>query len=241
MAIARRKILVINGAPGLGKTRWVEEQFKGLEHPLLLRICAHWTERAALAAMVKLLRGFEHYDADRHAVHQLYKILTRELREAPRVIFVDEGDYLVERSRSIRLLHTLRDLFDETGCILVFISIARLGRTLSTGRGLIEAVASRVGATVTFTPASAADGQLLADGLIEDCRLSRDLVGHAVKSCAGVLRSLLTTFEEIERLAHAAKIDRLDLAKWRELQALTAPSADDLAGPDESPKLRAVI
>jgi AAA domain len=227
--------VLVEGGPGLGKTATARALESDSGHSVCYyRLNAQDSPRIALHGIENVLAG-EHRCRDprawdeRSSLH-LFLDIRRVLEEArrPTTLIVDECDYLVEHKAMERLLHTLRDIRDQPAMrlTLVLVSISSLAAKLAApSTGLLAAVSSRLSERLVFAAPSLDDAMLLARELLEDVSLARDLVGDAIKRTDGSVRSLMTEFEEIESVAHAAKLPRLDLATYRNLTVPPAPVA----------------
>ncbi len=163
-------------------------------------------------------------------------------------MFIDEADYLSRNRGRHDLLDVARDIYDESGSSIIFISVTHLAKRLAAPAGYRETVTSRIGARVKFERASIADATLLARELLEGVEFDRDVVTYCVHDAAGSLRVLLNRYAEIEKLAQAAGVDRVSLATLDELRRMAdMPTVDSAAKPasqgeiaDPAPALKLV-
>jgi hypothetical protein len=112
-----------------------------------------------------------------------------------------------------------RDLSDQGGAVIVFVSVKRLATRLAKPDVYDETICTRLATdSIRFARPSLADAQKLADELL-DVVLDSDVVASALAASDHSIRPLMAAFAEIERVATAAKVDRLSLARWEELKA----------------------
>ncbi len=235
-ALATRKILLINGRPGRGKTAWAHERAKR-RGAVYVRLYSHWSLRMALQG---ILRDILQVHVGLFSIDRLVARLWEGLCELPGIeheLLVDEADYLL-LPQLRRLLFILRDGFDSGYCLPTLISIEGLAHKLDAPEsGLYEAVKSRLSERVTFRDCSSADARSLAEKLVEGTVLAPDLVDDLLRIARGSLRSLMTSLAGVEQIAQAAEVKRVDLATYRRLLALTSGSTVAVESDHGAPSL----
>jgi len=172
------------------------------------------TIRSMLSELLTALGGC-HLDYLHQRTASLYERLRNQLLEVrPALLAVDESDYLVRRIAHHDMLNVLRDLADDTGAIIIFISVTQLAQHLATPGPFLETISSRVCAQVEFKRPSLADAEILARELLEGVKFDRDLISFCLRASAGSIRPLLRLYAEIERGAKWAGLSgSLSLAK----------------------------
>jgi predicted kinase len=193
------------------------EQYKAL----LIRVPELVTPVSLLTEILRALLG---WSPDEKRAYDLYLRCIEELLRkrdedgSPVVIILDEADRL-DRSGRRNLMQLCRDLSDQGGAVIVFVSVKRLATRLAKPDVYDETICTRLATdTIRFARPSLADAQKLADELL-DVVLDSDVVASALAASDHSIRPLMAAFAEIERVATAAKVDRLSLARWEELKA----------------------
>ena len=123
------KMGLVYGEPGLGKSQtalWLACKYDGI----YLRASNLMTGRWLLEEMVKELD-----EIPRFLTSDNFNLVVKKLKQNPRVIFIDEIDYLINNYKSIE---TLRDIHDETGCSIIFIGMGLAHRKLERYKHLYD-------------------------------------------------------------------------------------------------------
>lgn len=123
------KMGLVHGEPGLGKSQtafWLACKYDGI----YLRASNLMTGRWLLEEMVKELD-----EIPRFLTSDNFNIVVKKLKQSPRVIFIDEIDYLMNNYKTIE---TLRDIHDETGCPIIFIGMGLAHRKLERYKHLCD-------------------------------------------------------------------------------------------------------
>jgi DNA transposition AAA+ family ATPase len=220
------RLAVVEGPAGTGKTSVAKNAAKQsggifFSVPEIVTACSLYSgivNAANRGVIVEL-----------HSTQRLLERLISDLENAGwPPIFLDEADRLDRVRGGISLLEATRDIHDFSGSPIVLFSIGPLARRLlSPMGGLPEAFSTRVVKQIRFERASLEDAQLLAQRLLEDVKFDADLIAHCVAASGGSFRPLLALYSEIERLARAAGIDKIGLAKYQQLASfagLPAPA-----------------
>ena len=123
------KMGLVYGEPGLGKSQtalWLACKYDGI----YLRASNLMTGRWLLEEMVKELD-----EIPRFLTSDNFNIVVKKLKQSPQAIFIDEIDYLMNNYKTIE---TLRDIYDETGCPIVFIGMGLAHRKLERYKHLYD-------------------------------------------------------------------------------------------------------
>jgi len=153
---------LVYGEPGLGKTRTA--LWWGLQHNApFIRTKKLMSGRWLLEEIVAELG-----QAPLHKISDLFRQCVEQLMDKPRMLIIDEIDYL---ARDARVLETLRDIHDVTGTPMLFIGMDRADKVLNRYRHLYD----RFVEIVRFQPLTKKD---VADVVTQLCdvKLSSDAV-----------------------------------------------------------------
>ena len=123
------KMGLVYGEPGLGKSQtalWLSCKYDGI----YLRASNLMTGRWLLEEMVKELD-----EIPRFLTSDNFNIVVKKLKQNPQVIFIDEIDYLMN---NYKIIETLRDILDETGCPIIFIGMGLVHRKLERYKHLYD-------------------------------------------------------------------------------------------------------
>jgi DNA transposition AAA+ family ATPase len=115
------KMGLVYGEPGLGKSQtalWLACKYDGI----YLRASNLMTGRWLLEELVKELD-----EIPRYLTSDNFNLVVKKLKAEPKIIFIDEIDYLMNNYKTIE---TLRDIHDETDCPIIFIGMGLAHRKL---------------------------------------------------------------------------------------------------------------
>jgi len=188
------------GLPGEGKSTCVAYASNVLDG-IFLRANACWTVTSMLGAMMVEL-GME--PMRRRA--PMIEAAGRRLMERPRVIFIDEADYLFE---SAQMLDALRDIYDITGSSVVLIGMEKFARKIQQ-RGKF---ARRITQWVEFDGIDASDARVLADTVCE-VEVADDLLGHVLEAARSNIGRMVTALARVEQFGVLNTLDTVTLKDW---------------------------
>lgn len=115
------KMGLVYGEPGLGKSQtalWLACKYDAI----YLRATNLMTGRWLLEEIVKELD-----EIPRFLTSDNFNLVVKKLKQEPKMIFIDEIDYLMNNYKTIE---TLRDIHDETNCSIIFIGMGLAHRKL---------------------------------------------------------------------------------------------------------------
>lgn len=183
-------LFLVHGHQGFGKTmatQWYAVQAGAV----YVRAQAAWTVNWMLQELCGQL-GLAPEGITRHN----FRLAREELFKRPRLVFLDEADYII---RDRRMLDTARDLYDMSGAAIVMVGMA----------GSREAIArkspqfwSRVSQEVEFTPLSAADVQMIAAELA-GLKLTPSNAAKIQRQAEGNFRKTVVLLAQMEILIKA--------------------------------------
>lgn len=123
------KMGLVYGEPGLGKSQtalWLACKYDAI----YLRATNLMTGRWLLEELVKELD-----EIPRYLTSDNFNLVVKKLKQEPKIIFIDEIDYLMNNYKSIE---TLRDIHDETDCPIIFIGMGLAHRKLERYKHLYD-------------------------------------------------------------------------------------------------------
>lgn len=123
------KMGLVYGEPGLGKSQtalWLACKYDAI----YLRATNLMTGRWLLEELVKELD-----EIPRYLTSDNFNLVVKKLKHEPKIIFIDEIDYLMNNYKSIE---TLRDIHDETNCPIIFIGMGLAHRKLERYKHLYD-------------------------------------------------------------------------------------------------------
>lgn len=115
------KMGLVYGEPGLGKSQtalWLACKYDAI----YLRATNLMTGRWLLEELVKELD-----EIPKFLTSDNFNLVVKKLKQDPKIIFIDEIDYLMNNYKTIE---TLRDIHDETNCPIIFIEMGLAHRKL---------------------------------------------------------------------------------------------------------------
>jgi len=130
------RMALVYGEPGLGKTEAVVQYIAANPHAIFIRAKALVSPRWFLSDIVRELGEEPMYRAN-----ALFDQAVAQLDQNPRLLIVDESDYLL---RDNRCIETLRDLHDTTPCSVCIVGMSLLDRKLAQYRHLFDRFAEIV-------------------------------------------------------------------------------------------------
>ncbi len=123
------KMGLVYGEPGLGKSQtalWLACKYDAI----FLRATNLMTGRWLLEELVKELD-----EIPRFLTSDNFNLAVKKLKQEPKIIFIDEIDYLMNNYKTIE---TLRDIHDETDCPIIFIGMGLAHRKLERYKHLYD-------------------------------------------------------------------------------------------------------
>ena len=123
------KMGLVYGEPGLGKSQtalWLACKYDGI----YLRASNLMTSRWLVEEIVR-----EMDEIPRYLTSDNFNVVISKLSQKPKIIFVDEIDYLMNNYKSVE---TLRDIHDKTDCPIVFVGMGLAHRKLERYKHLYD-------------------------------------------------------------------------------------------------------
>ena len=123
------KMGLVYGEPGLGKSQtalWLACKYDGI----YIRASNLMTSRWLVEEIVR-----EMDELPRYLTSDNFNVVINKLIQKPKIIFVDEIDYLMNNYKSVE---TLRDIHDKTDCPIIFVGMGLALRKLERYKHLYD-------------------------------------------------------------------------------------------------------
>lgn len=123
------KMGLIYGEPGLGKSQtalWLACKYDGIYIRASNLMTSRWL-------VEEIVRGMD--ELPRYLTSDNFNVVINKLIQKPKIIFVDEIDYLMNNYKSVE---TLRDIHDKTDCPIIFVGMGLALRKLERYKHLYD-------------------------------------------------------------------------------------------------------
>ena len=188
------------GPPGTGKTD-VGQWYASQHDVPYIRAKDISSRRSLLSNIVAELGEAPGYLAD-----TLFNQIVEQLIERPRVIIIDEVDYLIRGGA----VEVLRDINDMTNTPIIMMGMENVDKKLKAFRHLYD----RFTAVVRFELFDKEEVSSLAESICS-AKLSPCAVDYIAQAGGGKLRLTTTWFSRAEQLASRNKIEEITAAHLR--------------------------
>lgn len=187
-------LIVVDGAPGLGKTttltHWVAQH-----GCVYLRAKKEWTPSWFMNELLETLRVHPPHSFQKKYAKALEELGMRQasamIERKPFGLVIDEADHVSSKSA---ILETIRDISDMIELPTILVGMGRVNDNLAR----FPQVASRVSQKVRFEKATAEDVRALIDARCE-VKVADDLAEFVLRVCGGFNREVLEAIANIER------------------------------------------
>lgn len=193
---------LVYGEPGLGKTQailWWAAQ----NDAVLIRGTNLMTGRWLLEEIAE-----EFGEVPCYRNSELFKQCIRQIKNDPKVIIVDEIDYLVS---DIKAIETLRDIHDKTNIPIVLVGMGQADKKLMRYRHLYD----RISEKLKFEPFTQEDVKAIVNQLCEveltECAVS------FIYNQTNRFRQIVKMINKIESLALSNQISLIDELSLKEI------------------------
>jgi len=193
---------LVYGEPGLGKTQallWWATQNDAVFIRAANQMSARWLMQEIIEELGEVPY---YYSAD------LFKQCVRQLNNEPKIIIIDEIDYLTGNEATIE---TLRDIYDKTNVSIVMAGMGMADKKLMRYRHLYD----RVSEKLKFEPFSKKDIKIIIEQLSE-VEMTECAVKH-IFSQTNRFRQIVKLINKAETLAHANGLSTIDEITLKEL------------------------
>lgn len=137
---------------------------------------------------------------------QKLRVICQLLKDKPRPVIIDEGDYLL---RDARMLEVLRDIHDIESVPVMIVGMADIDTKLIRRPQFSRRITQRV----KFEPCDLEDTRLVTETLCE-VKVAEDLLLEMHRATLGVLGHVVPALAAFERLAKSNHMDEIDLDTW---------------------------
>lgn len=197
-------IAMFTGTAGLGKTTagsWLFARADGL----LVRCLKADT----LGTFLHRLSEELSIDQTRCSRADRLQFIVRELATTQKPLFIDECDYIAEKTE---ILETIRDIYDLTNIPIILIGYSALPSKVKR----LGQLSSRISQHVEFRPADMDDLVLMAKELVTDTRINDCLLKDLLVAAGGNFRRLHTGLDTIEKFARSNSMQTISAEQWGE-------------------------
>ena len=196
------KMGLVYGEPGLGKSQtalWLSCKYDAI----YLRATNLMTGRWLLREFVK-----EIDEIPRYLTSDNFNLIVKKLKQNPKLIIIDEIDYLMNNYKTIE---TLRDIHDETDCPVIFIGMGLAHRKLERYKHLYD----RFSEIVKFETFEVNDiGQIIKE--LSEVTFTPDAIEHIHKKY-NRFRQIVQLINQMEILAKDNSLKKITLEIIQEI------------------------
>ena len=186
---------LVYGEPGLGKTQallWWATQ----NDAVFIRASNQMSGRWLMQELIEELGEVPYYYAS-----DLFKQCVRQLNNEPKVIIVDEIDYL---TGNIAVIETLRDIYDKTNVSIVMAGMSMADKKLMRYRHLYD----RISEKLKFEPFTKKDIKTIIEQLSE-VEMTECAVKY-INSQTNRFRQIVKLINKAETIAQANGLSTID-------------------------------
>lgn len=188
------KLALVYGDHGLGKSQTIQ-WWADKNDSVYVRATQGMTSRWLLSEIAEELGEDPFWHSQ-----ETFSLIENHLRQNPKVIIVDEIDYLIEK----HTVETLRDLHDKTGCPIVLVGMGAADKKLARYPHLCD----RIYKSIKFESYNQNDIEEILSNLTE-LQFTDDAVQY-LATRANQFRQLVKLVNRIEKLSETNEIKELD-------------------------------
>lgn len=188
------KLALVYGEHGLGKSQTIQ-WWADKNDSIYVRATQGMTSRWLLSEIAEEIGEDPYWHTQ-----ETFSLIENHLRQNPKVIIVDEIDYLIEK----HTVETLRDLHDKTGCPIVLVGMGAADKKLARYPHLMD----RVYRQLKFEQFNQED---ISDILCQltDLSFTEDSINY-LATRTNQFRQLVKLVNKIEKLSQTNQIKELD-------------------------------
>ena len=188
------KLALVYGDHGLGKSQAIQ-WWADKNDSVYVRATQGMTSRWLLSEIAEELGENPYWHTQ-----ETFELIEKYLRQHPKVIIVDEIDYLIEK----HTVETLRDLHDRTACPIVLVGMGAADKKLARYPHLVD----RLYKTLKFEQFNAEDIREIIANLTE-VNFTDDGINY-LATRTNQFRQLVKLINKIEKLSKTNKIQEID-------------------------------
>lgn len=196
------KMGLVYGEPGLGKTQtalWLACKYDGI----YLRASNLMTGRWLLDELIK-----EMDEMPRYLTSDNFNLVVKKLKANPKVIFIDEIDYLMNNFKTVEIL---RDLHDETDCPIIMIGMGLAHRKLELYKHLYD----RFSEILKFETFGVSDIAQIVNELLQ-VSISADAIEY-IHQKHNRFRQIVQLINKLETLAKENNLTEINMEVIRQI------------------------
>lgn len=195
------KIALVYGEHGLGKSQTIQ-WWADKNDCVYVRATQGMSSRWLLAEIAEEIGEVPYWHTQ-----ETFSLIENHLRLNPKIIIVDEVDYLIEKHS----IETLRDIHDKTGCPMVLVGMGCIDKKLSRYPHLLD----RVYKTMKFEQYNQSDiKEILSE--LTTIRFTEDAILY-LSTRVNQFRQLVKLINRIEKLSNTNQLEILDEYKLKEI------------------------
>lgn len=188
------KLALVFGDIGLGKSQTIQ-WWADKNDSVYVRATQGMTSRWLLSEIAEELGEDPYWHTQ-----ETFNLIENHLKQNPKVIIVDEVDYLIEKST----VETLRDLHDKTACPVVLVGMSSVDKKLARYPHLVD----RLYKTMKFEQFTADDIKEIIIQLT-DLNFTEDAIDY-LATRTNQFRQLVKLINKIEKLSKTNAFDEID-------------------------------
>lgn len=188
------KLALVYGDHGLGKSQTIQ-WWADKNDSVYARATQGMTSRWLLSEIAEELSEDPFWHTQ-----ETFSLIENHLRQNPKVIIVDEVDYLIEK----HTVETLRDLHDKTSCPIVLVGMGSADKKLARYPHLMD----RVYKQLKFEQFNQDDISDILNQLT-DLSFTEDAINY-LATRTNQFRQLVKLINKIEKLSQTNQIEELD-------------------------------
>lgn len=188
------KLAFVYGEHGLGKSQTIQ-WWADKNDSVYVRATQCMTSRWLLSEIAEELGEDPFWHTQ-----ETFTLIENHLRQNPKIIIVDEIDYLIEK----HTVETLRDLHDKTGCPIVLVGMGCADKKLARYPHLTD----RIYKTLKFEQFNQDDILDILNQLT-DLNFTEDAINY-LATRTNQFRQLVKLINKIEKLAETNQIKEID-------------------------------
>lgn len=193
---------LVHGRSGLGKTTAVTYLFNQING---IYVSLRTTDTAT-SLLSRIMDELGAQPLTR--VSKMVDFIIEQMSIHERALFIDEADYLMG---DVRMLETVRDLYDATNVPVVLVGMDQIARRISTRKQFYN----RISEWAEFRPADIDDVTVMAETLLKpEIRIDEELLDKLRMAASGELRRITIGLKRIEKLADVNDLDFVTVADW---------------------------